>query len=368
MKILFDARVHLNYYSGISRYIICLLDAYLTLHPEDEIDLLLNPTIEKTNSIYTILEKHANIRFHTIDLPHMGPRNYISMKKVISSFNADVYHYPHLDAPFKTGNTPVIATIHDSNYSRKIKKFNDPTGLKTQYFKWAIKKTLKHSKKVLFVSESVKEELSKLHGYSTNDKRFEVLHNGLESDFNDIDEEVLEAERKKLNLPSSYLLYVGQIREHKNITRIIAAFEEYKKSNPGIHLVLAGHNYLNEALTQDRIHQLNEVSNNTLKLLYHDCQAVVFPSLFEGFGFPIIEGFSFGKAVITSNRGATAEVGNEHAILVDPESVEEIVKGMELAVNQEFVSTSKIDYAKMFSWEKNAIQLRKIYQEVAQQS
>jgi len=363
MKILFDARVHLNYYSGISRYIICLLDAYLKLHPNDEVDILLNPSIEKDNSIYSVLQAYPNVRFHTIDLPHMGPRNYVSMKKVINSFEADVYHYPHLDAPYKTGKTPMVATIHDANYSRKIKKFNDPSGLKTKYFKWAITKTLKHAKKVLFVSESVKNELSELYKYASNENRFQVMHNGLEEDFNRIDQQTLRSERESLNLPSSYFLYVGQIREHKNIKRIIAAFNEFQKINSEIHLVLAGHNYLNENLGSDRIHQLNEVSNNSLKVLYHDCQAVVFPSLFEGFGFPIIEGFSFGKSVITSNRGATAEIGKGNAILVDPESVEAIKEGMVESAAQDFRNEEKVEYSKSFNWETNAIQLREVYLE-----
>jgi len=364
MKIVFDARVHLNYYSGISRYIICLLEAYLAAFPDDEIHLLLNPTIKKDNSIYQILGKHSNANFHTIDMPHMGPKNYWGMKGIIQSFNADVYHYPHLDAPVKTG-TPLVCTVHDANYSRKIKKFNDPTGLKTIYFKKALGLSLKHSNKVLFVSKSVKEELSVRYGYSLDEERFEFMHNGLESDFNQIDQATITKVKKELELPENYFLYVGQIREHKNIRRIIDAFNSFSTKNDTINLVLAGHNYLQQDLNSERIIHLDEVSNQTLKVLYSQCQAVTFPSLFEGFGFPIIEGFSFGKNVITSDRGATKEVGNDHAILVDPESVSDIEAGMHKAAQQPFFSQELVDYAKQFSWKTNAYRLREIYSDLA---
>ena len=360
MKVLFDARVHLNYYSGISRYIICLLDAYLNLFPEDEVHILLNPTIEKSNSIHKILDQYKNVEFHTIKLPHMGPRNYTSMRKIISNFEADVYHYPHLDAPYKTGGTPLVATVHDANYSRKVKKFNDPTGLKTIYFRKALGLTLKHAEKVLFVSESVKDELANRYGYK-NEQRFETMYNGLEAEFNELEEKTILKVKSNLKLPNRYFLYVGQIREHKNIRRIIEAFKEFRKENQFTELVLAGHNYLDEDLNDNGIHQLDEVSNQQLKVLYHQCQAVVFPSLFEGFGFPIIEGFSFGKSVITSNRGATKEVGENEAILVDPESIEDIKKGMNKANSESFFDSNKVKYAKKFDWKSNAKRLREIY-------
>lgn len=363
MKILFDARVHLNYYSGISRYIICLLEAYLGAFPDDDIHLLLNPTIKKDNSIYEVLGRFQNIQFHTINRPHMGPRNYIGMKKIIASFNADVYHYPHLDAPVKIGKTPTVATIHDANYSNKIKKFNDPSRLKKVYFKYALKSTLKHAQKVIFVSNSVKTEISKQFGYSANEPRFNVMHNGIEADFSELDEATVQKVSAELQLDKKYLLYVGQIREHKNVHRIMQAFKEL--NHPDVELIMAGHNYLNEVIADDKIRFLNEVSNTQLKVLYHQCHAVVFPSLFEGFGFPIIEGFSFGKNVITTNYGATREVGGSEAILVDPLSVGAIKEGMQIALEKPEFDLEKQQYARTFSWKSNALALREIYVETA---
>lgn len=361
MKIVFDARVHLNYYSGISRYIICLLEAYSAEFPDDEIHLLLNPTIQQNNSIYSILGRFENIKFHTINRPHMGPRNYVGMKKIIADFKADVYHYPHLDAPIKIERTPTVATIHDANYSNKVKKFNDPSGLKKVYFKYALKSTLKHAQKVIFVSNSVKTDLSNQFGYRANEPRFTVMHNGIEEDFNQIDPTTIEKVSKELKLDKKYLLYVGQIREHKNVHRIMQAFKALNA--PGVELIMAGHNYLNEVIADDQIRFLNEVSNSQLKVLYHQCHAVVFPSLFEGFGFPIIEGFSFGKNVITTNYGATKEVGGSEAILVDPLSIDSIKEGMKIALEKSEFESSKQEYVRAFSWKSNAHALRKIYEE-----
>jgi len=296
MKIVFDARVHLNYYSGISRYIICLLEAYASEFPMDELIVLLNPTISKDNSIYTTLSGFSSVQFKEINAGHMGPKNYLLMGKIIRKLAPDIYHYPHLDAPIFTGGVPVIATIHDANSNKNVKKFDDRFGLKSFYFKHALKTTLKRAKKVIFVSDSIKKEILTDFNLKDDTERYIRIHNGFELSFNQVDPTKTAEVLSKLNCSDkSYILFVGQIREHKNIFRVVEAFKRFNQKFPSYQLIIVGHNYLNLKLADKNIVHFEKVNNTTLKALYSGCAAFLFPSLFEGFGFPILEAFSFGK-------------------------------------------------------------------------
>lgn len=360
MKIVFDARVHLNYFSGISRYIICLLEAYANLFPQDELTVLLNPTIESDNNIYKTLSNFKNVSFKVIDAGHMGPKNYYKMGKVIKDLNPDVYHYPHLDTPIFTGEVPIVATVHDTNSSKNVKKTSDKLGLKQFYFKKALSLTVKHASKVVFVSDSVKEEVESSPKLSKFKEKFVRVYNGLENDFNSISNQDINQQLENLSISEKYLFYVGQIREHKNIARIISAFKAFQKKNKEYKLVLVGHNFMQLDLNETNIIHLDKVTNKELKAIYAGCSAFLFPSLFEGFGFPILEAFSFGKPVVTSNYGATKEISGGLAYLVDPLSVTSITKGIEASLNSKG-EEQRIQHAKKFTWEANAKQLRDIY-------
>ena len=365
LNIVFDARVHLNYYSGISRYIICLLEAYANQFPQDKITVLLNPTIQPDNNIYKTLQVFSNIEFKTIDAGHMGPKNYTKMGEIVKNLAPDVYHYPHLDAPIFTGKIPVVATIHDSNSNNKIKKFDDRFGLKSVYFKQAIKSTLKRSNHVVFVSDSIKTSILNDFKVTDNPDKFSTIHNGFEPNFGQISADEIQRQLADVDHSAPYILFVGQIREHKNIYRSIEAFKKFNQTHPAYKLIIVGHNYLNLNLIEENIRHFDSVSNKKLKALYSQCKAFLFPSLFEGFGFPILEAFSFGKPVITSNYGATKEISNDLAILVDPLSVDAIAKGIEKALLDESRSAERKAMVEKYSWEKNAAELRQVYLKAA---
>jgi len=361
MKILFDARVHLNYFSGISRYIICLLEAYLKQFPDDEMIILLNPTIRSDNSIHKTLNKFQNVRFETVHIAHMGPKNYLFMGRIIKKFNPDVYHYPHLDAPIYTGKIPVVATIHDTNSNEKIRKIQDRFGFKSMYFRKSLSLTLKHAKKIVFVSDSIKSEVLESFHLSDDPKKFHMIYNGLEEDFNKIDKNEVESTLGELGINQPYILYVGQIRQHKNIDRLIAGFKIFNDDFPEYKLILVGHNYMKRDLSEKNIVHIEKVTNFQLKSLYSQCNSFLFPSLFEGFGFPILEAFSFGKQVVTTDYGATKEISGELAILVDPRSEEEIAKGLKRSIVNDGNSEARIEHTKKFTWAKNASQIHSLY-------
>ena len=114
-------------------------------------------------------------------------------------------------------------------------------------------------------------------------------------------------------------------------------------------------------LNEDNIQHIEKVSNFELKSLYANCKVFLFPSLFEGFGFPILEAFSFGKQVVTSNYGATKEISGDLAVLVDPKSVESIANGISKAILEDNQSELRIKHCANYSWKKNARKVRELY-------
>ncbi len=190
-----------------------------------------------------------------------------------------------------------------------------------------------------------------------------MIYNGFEESFNQLEEIEASEWRKTVNCPPQYLLFVGQIRTHKNSERVIAAFKKLSAEYPHLHLLLVGHNYLNVSLNEGNIHHLDRVSEPVLKSLYAGCISFIFPSLFEGFGFPILEAFAFGKQVVTTNYGATKEVAGDLGVLVDPTDVNAIYEGMKLSLIPTDQADLRIKRCEEFSWLDHVRKLRCIYLE-----
>ncbi len=366
MHIVFDARIHLSHITGISKYIINLLLNILKIDNQNIYTILINPTLSENDLLIKTLVSFENVNFQVVHLPHFGPVNYIQMPSIIRKIKPSVYHYPHLDAPIS--GIPTIATIHDSNFKNNIKKYNDKFGIKTLYFKYALKNTLTKSNRIVFVSESMKNDTLE-NNKDTIVENCRVIYNGLEKDFNEISAHVILATKEKYQLPDKFFLFVGQLREHKNIKRIIDAFnrlnqQEYK-------LILAGYNYPKNNIKFDftGVRYIGMVSDEEIKSLYKLSTCFVFPSLIEGFGIPIIEAMSLGTLVITSNIGATKEISGDAAILVNPYSTAEIQAAMQSIINNSApfhkLREKGIARSKFFNWEESARKTLGLYQEAA---
>lgn len=142
-------------------------------------------------------------------------------------------------------------------------------------------------------------------------------------------------------IPSKFFLCVGTIEPRKNHDRIIAVFSSIAQRNPEISLVIIGDNgwktnikaSISKSLFRDRIYYLGYVSDEMLGALYHKAIALVYPSLYEGFGLPIIEAMRLSCCVITGNNSSLIEVAGDAALVVDPNSALEIERAMESLVS-----------------------------------
>lgn len=190
-----------------------------------------------------------------------------------------------------------------------------------------------------------------------------------------LDPAVWEAVRYRYGIDSDYLLYVGDVDWRKNLGRVLSAFAMAPAS---VRLVLAGKKAANYPPLHEQIRHLGLekrviltgfVPDQDIPVLYGHAQALVFPSLYEGFGLPVVEAMACGCPVITSNVSSLPEVAGDAALLVDPESVDEIAEAIQRIVADkvlcERLRSDGIRQAAKFSWERYAAGVLSILRNVA---
>lgn len=196
---------------------------------------------------------------------------------------------------------------------------------------------------VIAVSQSTKKDLLEVSGIPEN--KITVIYEGPAGDFRPQPEDKKEKFRKKYGLPDVFVLAIGGVGERRNLARIKEACKDY-------NLVIAGQT-------------LPWLSIEELELLYSSAKVLIYCSLYEGFGLPILDGFACGLPVITSNVSSMPEVGGDGALYVDPYSVKSIKEKLGEILNDEKLRQDLIkkglERVKLFSWEKAAEQTAQVY-------
>jgi len=233
------------------------------------------------------------------------------------------------------------------------------------------KKLLKNASKIISISESTKKDIVDIYGIDRNKISVIYLGNSLSR----IGEKEIDIQCK---LPESYLLYVGKRGGDKNFYFLVQSIRRLLKRDSEIHLVCTGNAFTNEEKkyfdrlgVQHKIHHFF-ATEMELGLLYRKALAFVFPSLYEGFGIPVLEAFSRGCPVLLSDRSSFPEVGGDAALYFDPKSVESICSAVSKILYNEDLRidlTSKgYSQLKKFSWEKTSCETNNVYTEIVKEA
>jgi glycosyltransferase involved in cell wall biosynthesis len=276
------------------------------------------------------------------------------------------------------GQTPIVVTVHDVSFLDHPEFF---TWSRRSQLRHTVAKTIKHAARVITVSDFSRDAI--LRSYDIAPEKVRVVPNAANPDFRVIGrEKAMRAVSERLRMEAPFILSVGDLQMRKNHVGLIAAFAKLLTAHPQLkhHLVLTGKETwftpkIKEAALSSgfatRIHFTGFVSDDRLLELYNACDCFVFPSLYEGFGLPILEAMACGRAVACSNTSAMPEVADGAGILFDPHSVDEIKRAMsDILLDSELRARKErlgLQRAAGFSWQKSARATLDVYREVVEE-
>jgi glycosyltransferase involved in cell wall biosynthesis len=282
----------------------------------------------------------------------------------------DVFFTPSHYAP-RFSPVPTVISVMDVSYLHFPELFakHDLYQL-TAWTKYSVH----NAKKVFTISESSKNDIIKYYHKKAEDVI--VTHLGIKSESTHMNQELSIGDlSKKFNIPQKYVLFVGTIQPRKNIARLIDAFAKVITKHPDVGLVIVGKKgWLYEPILaepekigiQDHVHFLDFVSNEELSVLYHHAICYCLPSLYEGFGLPVLEAMQQECPVITSNISSLPEAGGDACLYVNPEDVADIAKKIidlieNPALRKQLIAKG-LQHSKKFSWEKTAKETLEVLQ------
>jgi len=285
----------------------------------------------------------------------------------------DLFHATHYVVP-PLYRTRAVVTIHDIIHVLYPQFLPNRAAL--LYARVMIGRAMRRADRIITVSFNSKRDLVDYFGISP--ARIDVIYNGVAKRFReDVTPEEKQHVATKYGLPRPYLLFLGGEKPHKNVRNVLRAFAEASRESALPHaLVLAGPMPANksrvEALIQGldlstRVFRPGIVPEEDLPGLFGGSEALLYPTLYEGFGLPVVEAMACGVPVLTSSTSALQEIAGGYALLVDPMDVSAIAKGIsEIATNAErraeLVALGRRRAAD-FSWDRAAAQTLKVYAE-----
>ena len=262
-----------------------------------------------------------------------------------------------------------VIMIHDVAF----RHFRKAYGFRQyHYLNWSTKFAVKNASAIVVPSEATKKDLVEL--FACDAGKIEVVPHGFAMP--DVGEKKMEGpvfEYFEIDKTTKYILFVGRLEAKKNLVRLVEAFGEFVQEHEEWKLVLAGKRGVGFHEIQRKVTNLGlaekvvmpgYVTEEEKQALLENCHFFAFPSLYEGFGFPVLEAFSFGKAVLTSQSSSLPEVAGAAAHYVDPLEVSEMAAGLEkLASDEAYVKklvSAGQGELKKFSWKKAAEQTLKV--------
>jgi glycosyltransferase involved in cell wall biosynthesis len=370
MKIGYDAKRALNNNSGLgnySRYIIHSADKF----SEHKL-YLFTPKAE---------QRHLDDLIHLSSVELVTPKSKnkllgsywrsFGQVKDINKLELDVFHGLSNELPLsiKKSRVAKVVTIHDLIFLRFPKLYKP---LDRKIYNKKFRQACEDADKIIAISEQTKNDI--LHYYQVDEKKIEVIYQDCDEQFQTQPsrEKLLEV-KKRYYLPKQFLLSVGTIEERKNQLLILKALKEISD----IPLVLVGRStpyqdklqeFINENGLQKRVTFINNVQFSDLPAIYSLAEVFVYPSIFEGFGIPIIEAQNLSTPVVTSTGSCFAETGGDAALYSNPQKPEELAKNINKLLLNEKVKTDLIinglDNVKRFRAERTFSQLNKVYSEL----
>ena len=372
--------------TGVEEYTSNILANMLSLNKNIEYKLFYNG-YKKIKLDYDWL-KFPNVELRQYRIPNrfldtsLYFFNYPKIDKLLKE--VDVFFSPHIFLSSVSKKCKSVMTFHDLSFE----KYPEFYSASKNYWHFSMnpKKQARKTDKIIAVSESTKNDLVGL--YNINPEKIKVIYSGVDLSLREARMSVANEmatkqsrdyaqetkARKKYNLPEKYILYLGTLEPRKNIVGLIKAFEIFKRRRhsrmspaENYKLVIAGSKgwlyrdifktVKNSPVKNDIIFT-GFIDDEDKSILYSQAELFVYPSFYEGFGFPPLEAMACGTPVITSNFSSLPEAVGDAAIMINPYNLDELYRAMETVLNDDKLKDTLIkkgfEQTKKFSWQKCA--------------
>ncbi|MFA4995811.1 MAG: glycosyltransferase family 1 protein [Patescibacteria group bacterium] len=408
-KILIDGRF-VGVGESVSRYTLEILSRIIKSDQENEYTLLIRPCgadvfaeffkipayepeimdfkaqknqekLKLQKLIENCKSKYKNLDLEIIDIKHYSLKEQTKLYKYLKEKKFDLIHFAQFNHPVLYKGK-FIVTVHDLTLFGHLHRQNQ---IKVIAFNKVMAAAAKNSAKILTVSETSKKEI--IEYYGTPKDKIIVTYLGTDSKY---DLQVrnknskIESFKRKYKILDQYILYTGMWKRHKNLLRMLEAFE--KAATKGeikdrkVQLVMAGKIDKDEPEVLRRIEDLNKslrrkavvttgfVLEEELPLAYAGASAYIIPSLSEGFGLPPLEAMACGTPVISSKESCMPEILGDVPLYFDPYDTDDMAKAMEKIITDEGLRKEMIpaglEQVRKYSWDDTAKKTLGVYKEV----
>ncbi len=377
LRVAIDARYVQDYFPGIGRYTYNLIAALTALPDGPRLTLIYNPTLPDRR--YNLPELVAQHPDRLTLLPTTArPFSIGEQWQLIGPAwrgKFDLWHAPYYIRPYLL---PVqsLLTAYDVTAARLPEIL--PTRKAQRLFGLTTRLAFLTSRRIIAISESAARDISQF--YKINPARLDITPLGVSSEFQPLSPPDKAAARLKLGLPERYLLYIGINKPHKNLSRLLQAYWFYRtQTGDDLPLILAGqqdpryaaplHQTVRELNLTGAVQFWGTVAEADLSALYACASLFVFPSLYEGFGLPVLEAMACGTPVACANNSSLPEVAGTATVLFQAKDVEGIATAIREGLRRaDELSRLGLVQAANFSWERTARQTLAVYWQMSKRN
>lgn len=367
MKIAFDLRRINN--PGIGRYMKCLAEAVLDQAAEHEYLLILPPQAEEMIAV-----QDGRVEKISTSLTYYSVREQVELPRLLRRHKVDLLHSPHFNLPL-VRPCPTVVTIHDVIYLAC--KQDMPSRLGRVYYRGMMAASVRLADRIITVSEFSRREIVRY--LRADPAKIDVIHSGVDPGFQRVTERAqIEAVLSRYRIDEDYILYTGIYKPRKNHAGLLRAFREFLKNGGRTKLVIAGpmgegeaelRRLAGELSIADRIVFPGFVPDFDLPALYSAARVYACASLYEGFGFTVLEAMACGAPVVCSAETSLPEVAGDAALYADPRKPQEFAAALYSAFSDVELRHQLIERGfrnhRRFSWQGAARRTLAAYQRAA---
>lgn len=292
--------------------------------------------------------------------------------RLLSELKPALAHFTNSIAPINCP-VPLVLTVHDMSLFLQARTQPLRSLLTVRPI---LPAAARRADAIITVSQHARRDM--IRQLKIDPARVMVVYNAPATQFKPVtDAALLEQVRREYDLPANFVLYVGTLEPRKNIPRLLRAFAEVRRAYPGVRLVMAGQlgwkyraiwREIESLALDDAVQWLGYVPGGDLPALYSLATVFAFPSLYEGFGLPVVEAMACGTPVITSNGSSLAEIAQGAARLIDPLDVTALADGLCGLLTDEAqrveLRAAGLRRAAEFSWTRAAAETAAVYNRV----